>query len=448
MEFMPFNSALGSDPCHQDCFNSFAGFPLNSYTPTKKVDPQKTLLWQLLVEGWCNSDKETVQYLCSDLAWKVRYPFLKTQRAKYLRSAAQGTGKSTFFKFLENLFGKKSVVFLLDLSRMHCRFNSWQSGALFLCVDDIAGATKAQIEKCKSRITSQRFQYEIKNGKTMTMANFEEYWFTTNATRDIFVEPGDRRGIFLTVNDKFKYQPYALSFFDKVYRELEDQDVMHAFWKMFCDWKLGSFDPKDTTCDPAVCVQEKDDAKLGCAKQSHLFIAAFFTEEEWPTMYRKFQDPAVLWRTNYDIQKLSGPAKKIAPMEGSYPAGTIRILVKHKQLYHLYKAWFKENCPGSNRARNAATFWHEMTELGIRRIDRVEIWNKSKPRQVAAIYLEDVIEGFKNTYGPVPRELDRWVIADDTWKESKRKYITGDGTSYAFIEPMKAGIANLEVNKK
>ena len=81
-------------------------------------------------------------------------------------------------------------------------------------------------------------------------------------------------------------------------------------------------------------------------------------------------------------------------------------------------------------------------------VKMMEMWNKSKPRQVAAIYLEDVVEGFKNTYGPVPRELDRWVIADDTWKESKRKYITGDGTSFAFIEPMKAGIANMRVNKK
>ena len=129
MDFIPYNSRTSANPSHEETFNTFPGFPLNDYTPTR----------QAFTEGWCDSDPEKADYMLYTLCWKANWPFLKTQRANYMRSETQGNGKSTFFAFLKKLFGQKSVLFLLNLGRMHCRFNSWQIGCLWLCTDDIRG---------------------------------------------------------------------------------------------------------------------------------------------------------------------------------------------------------------------------------------------------------------------------------------------------------------------
>ena len=352
----------------------------------------------------------------------------------------QGTGKTTWFQFLTGLFGQKLVIFLLDLSRMHCRFNSWQMGCLFLCCDDLTTATKVQIDKCKARISSTRYPYEVKNGKTMQAQNFEEYWFSSNNTRDIFVDAQDRRGVFLTCSNEFHQNK---EFFDQIYSELDDRDVMKAFWELFTNWKPpAGFDAKSQKCDPIVCKTEKGAAKALCAKNAHKFVIDFFADEEFPTMYLKLgynnrDEDRTAWLKNYDIQVLANHAERDA--DRRWPAGTVRICIKAKHLYQVYKRWYADMCPGSKRGgRNADTFWSELSELGISKSSgRIQFNDGRNVRSVVLLYQEGVKEGFRRHYETkvVPDIIEEWVTQSEETYTRVQKVIKNE-VEFGFVDPM------------
>ena len=438
VEYLPFNKELDGETGNvgEECFNIFHGFPLTDYKPTEAVDVRTTQLWQLFTEGWSNGEIDTFDWLCKALSYKLKYPYLKTKRSMYLRSLQQGNGKSTFFVFLSRLFGRKSVLFLLDLSRLFCKFNHWQAGALWIAVDDLTTATEKQIKKCKSRITANDFPFEPKNGKPLTLKVFEEFIFTSNE-KDIFTESKDRRQLFFTMGNKFLQDK---EFFDQIYSELDDQNVMYAWYRHLMDKiDLTGFCPMSQDCDPAACILEKNMQKLHCAKQSHRFLVDFFGEEDFATQFLKIHDDQRRWCSGYDIQKLDGPSPKEGG--GHWPVGTLRFAVKSKQLFAAYKGWMRENAPSrKSNVRNIKTFQSEMEEIGVVYKSKVGMWSGEIANTAALIYHEAVRDQFVEVYGVFPEGLADWVIADgNNWKEAK-KVIEGTSGVVPFEDRMVNGM--------
>ena len=178
--------------------------------------------------------------------------------------------------------------------------------------------------------------------------------------------------------------------------------------------------------------------KLHNAKQSHRFLSDFFGEEDFAIQFVKIHDDQKKWRSGYDIQQLAGPAKKAGG--GSWSEGTLRFVVKSKQLFAAYKGWMRDNAPSrKSNVRNLKTFQTEMEELGVVYQKKVKLWSGEIANTAALIYLEAIRDKYVEVYGVFPEGLANWVIADgNNWKEAK-KIINGTSGRVPFEDQMANG---------
>ena len=105
-------------------------------------------------------------------------------------------------------------------------------------------------------------------------------------------------------------------------------------------------------------------------------------------------------------------------------------------------------------------FW--LAELGIGVLARVPNFSGGSARSIVVLYKEDVEAKLKEMYDCVPEQMNRWIVADDTWVATK-KLITDSnfgfvdaseqGAREEFVESMeneamKTGISLLKVGRK
>lgn len=154
------------DPTGIDTLNTWNGFYLDQYEPTKKLRIKETRLWEYFKDVWGHGSTESSQfrYMLDLLAFFVQYPAIRTERLYLLVSEEQGTGKSIFFKVLQMLF--RGYCNYHDAIESYIgRFNSSDNSKLCIWIDDIYGATLNQTRKLfpKASCGVQRYENRLYN---------------------------------------------------------------------------------------------------------------------------------------------------------------------------------------------------------------------------------------------------------------------------------------------
>ena len=97
------NPTSGFDANTQNTFN---GFTLNKYSPSKLVDVTTTKLWEYFREvfGYGKTTHVQFRYILNLLAFQLQFPETRTGRIILIISKAEGTGKSFLVNILTMLF--------------------------------------------------------------------------------------------------------------------------------------------------------------------------------------------------------------------------------------------------------------------------------------------------------------------------------------------------------
>jgi hypothetical protein len=157
-------------------YNLWAGFAV---TPRKVTGKQQRLLRHLF-EVICRKDKTAFRYFIFWLAWAVQNPDKSPETAIVLKSACQGTGKTTLNAWMCRIFGNHSRI-ISDKNRLFDRFNSNLETAVFLDADEMLWAgDRGTADQLKSLITGSTITLEVKHGARWSVPNRLHIIMTTN----------------------------------------------------------------------------------------------------------------------------------------------------------------------------------------------------------------------------------------------------------------------------
>jgi hypothetical protein len=352
IEFHPF---LRNPPEHfkQDkIHNTFTGYYLEEYIPTRKVDPLKTTImaYHNIVFGWQGiNDPYTMtslsKFMWERTAFKLQYPSTRQEWINVLTSKEQGTGKSTYTRWLMALFGIQYVKEHLDLeSYLNKDFNIQNSSKLFQTIEEMHGVRSKtrriyQLTTCGSR------EFHAKYEKSVTLNEYHELYCMSNLpSASLHVLAEDRRICIWDVNPIMKGNK---EFWDKFNAELKDLDTLHAIYTWLKNMDVKDFDYK--TLHPKL-VFAKQDVVIDQKQNSHAFIPFLYEKHDWCDFGNAERDP--YWS---DSQKFY---IKYKGKEGRY-----MVRVCQDTLYKQYRFYIKNKCTGTYR--KDTTFFKELVDIGI-----------------------------------------------------------------------------------
>jgi hypothetical protein len=391
LTFYPYT--LTPPDLDSNVLNTFCGFPMMHYTPSRTVDPNKTMIMQFLYEVYNhgNEDMKQLNFILDLMSWKLKYPHLRSEKIWCVISSKQGTGKSTIFYLWEFLVGKKLCLFHCTLESLCCRFNIENSSKLIHHIDDLQASGPKETRKLFPIATARKLIYEGKGEKRIQMDEMAMLWVTSNFKSPLFTGAHDRRQVILPISPCWKGQKGK---FDKLYDEMDDLDIAYAWFHFLLDREIGKFSPSDPPP-----IDGTPEAKLKCMSTSHRFIKDFFAQEDFPEL---LYDP----RSNISLCALSNETELLV------------ITCGKKTLYNAYKKFCQEFYSGSSVRLN--TFTDQILEVGVRLRGRTRYREYST--QVLSITLDypSVAMKYDELY---EIELERWYC--ETNKTSfLRKYST------------------------
>jgi hypothetical protein len=217
-------------------YNLWAGFAV---TPRRVTGKQRRLLRHLF-EVICRKDKTAFRYLLFWLAWAVQNPDKSPETAIVLKSACQGTGKTTLNAWMCRIFGNHSRI-ISDKNRLFDRFNSNLETAVFLDADEMLWAgDRGTADQLKSLITGSTITLEVKHGARWSVPNRLHIIMTTNHEHAVQAGVQDRRFFVLDVST---HKAQDRSWFDPLYSDLESGGPEELLW-VLQKMKLGNWHPR------------------------------------------------------------------------------------------------------------------------------------------------------------------------------------------------------------
>jgi len=349
VQFRPYGVGK-PDPVDQDCLNTFSGFELAGYRPTRYVDVRMTQTWKYMcgVFGWSDEYTPRVGELFDRIAYKLQNPGKRSNRIHTLFSAAQGVGKSLLFHFFEMVFGWNICEFYGCLDEYQCRFNITHNSKLIHFIDDIRSAGHKRTRDLYTKCTRKTQKYEGKGEKVFTMEEFSEMWITgQDLAASLFVESEDRRILIYEASDMFKGNH---KFFEDVVNEMKDHDVAYAWFTFLNERELGDYTPNHDSKESKALKQR---AILKSMNKAHRFMEYFFSCDNWHLMFMG-QEFAHHWFRNVSVEKI---------LRG-HDRGKIRIRVSQSWLYAQFKQWMSTHMPNSGRF-DQPTFLERIQQVGV-----------------------------------------------------------------------------------
>lgn len=153
-------------------YNTFRGFPLETYVPTDRVPFEQTTVKEYLFEVIAGGHEKQFTYVLNVLSMMLKHPERRSHRMYILKSLVQGSGKSSFAGLLRALMSKRYVTFHHSLDRLFSEFNILNAFKLVIFVDDVRSASKAQTRKLFPLVTQPS---TIVNQKGLKPLEVEEY---------------------------------------------------------------------------------------------------------------------------------------------------------------------------------------------------------------------------------------------------------------------------------
>ena len=217
-------------------YNLWRGFAV---VPRKVTGKQQRMLRHLR-EVICQRDREKFRYLFFWLAWAVQNPDKNPETAIVLKSARQGTGKTTLNAWMCRIFGKHSRI-ISDKDRLFDRFNCDLETAVFVDADEMLWAgDRSTADKLKSLITGSTITLEMKHGARWPVPNRLHLIMTTNHEHAVQAGVQDRRFFVLEVS---AHKAQDRSWFEPLYSDLESGGPEEILW-LLQKVKLNNWHPR------------------------------------------------------------------------------------------------------------------------------------------------------------------------------------------------------------
>jgi phage/plasmid-associated DNA primase len=194
---------------------------------TRRVSGKHRTLLRHIREVICRDDRGSFKYLLFWLAWAVQNPHRNPETAVVLKSAQQGTGKSTLSYAMKRIFGEHART-IADKQRLFEKFNADLETAAFIDADEMLWAgDRGGGDSLKSLITSQTLTLEVKHGSRWEVPNRLHMIMTTNHEHAIQSGVQDRRFFVLEVSrDKAQDEGW----FGRLYADLDNGGLEEFLW--------------------------------------------------------------------------------------------------------------------------------------------------------------------------------------------------------------------------
>ena len=390
-EFRPFAGAR--DPMSdQNVLNTFPGFYLERYTPSRTVDVKQTKIYEYIRYVMAHDADDLCEYIINMVAHLVQFPDVRPERLFILKSFCQGNGKSTWAKFLAAVLGHNLVTFHSNLDRLITNFNIMNVLKLILFVDDISAATKSQTRKLYSLTTRHVTTCEKKGEKPFSVDEYSSIWVTSNDKCPLYVTNEDRRQLVLEISTLRRRDR---KFFKALNEEFKDLDIMKAIY----DW-LKARDLSEFSIHGDPPSDAKAQTVSACMPTAHRFARDFFGEPDWP--YRTFKGRVTLG--DYNVSAWKAKRGKFVMQ--------LMCRVDTKALFQVYKAYGQTNYPNS-RVHSIDQFLEELDQVGVVvQPKRQKIGGRST--RVVDLRFQAVKEGFQTLY-PC-EEFEAWESEKDPEK--------------------------------
>lgn len=228
---------VGFDPSCKDpdvLLNTWKGWPM------KPAAGSCNILLDLIgyLCGKEENGSEVYEWLLNWMAWPLQNPGAKMGSAVIMHGP-QGTGKTTIFKVLCQIYGQYSMV--VDQDAIEDKFNSdWGENRLFILAEEIVSRMEMWHvkNKLKNLVTGDTIRINPKGLVAYSQKNHLNIVYLSNENQPLPLENDDRRHLVV-------YTPPALSesFYDELNAELENGGV-EAFYDFMLRRDLSGFHPK------------------------------------------------------------------------------------------------------------------------------------------------------------------------------------------------------------
>jgi len=173
-------------------YNLWEGYP---YTPQKgTVKPFLDLLQQVI------PNKKDREWFLQWAAYPLQYPGTKLYTGVMIHGG-QGTGKTFLGKILRDLYGSHGRF--LEQTDINSEFNEWADKTQFVVGDEVIfHGDRRESDKLKNRITREQVRVNKKNQPAYVVNDYCNWFFTSNHSDAIYMEPDDRRFFVVHAADK------------------------------------------------------------------------------------------------------------------------------------------------------------------------------------------------------------------------------------------------------
>jgi hypothetical protein len=213
-------------------YNIWSGFAV----PPKRGWQYQRRLLRHIREVICTGDKIAFKYLMRWLAWSIQHPDRNAETMIVLKSAKQGTGKTTLNNVMSKIFGRTHARTIYDKRRLFGQFTPELEPIVFIDADEMVFAGDHDGHRAlKSIITSETITLELKGGKSWQIPNRFHIIMTTNGEHAVQSGVGDRRNFVLEVSP---HRARSHAWFGPLYADLENGGLEEFLW-LLQNLKLG-----------------------------------------------------------------------------------------------------------------------------------------------------------------------------------------------------------------
>lgn len=204
-------------------YNLWRGYAID---PRRVTGRHRTLV-RHLHEVLCRNDRSSFKYLLFWLAWAVQNPHKNPETVIVLKSAKQGTGKTTLNNAMSRIFGDHART-ISDKQRLFDKFNADLETAVFIDADEMLWAGDLNAANAlKSLITSQSLTLEVKHGSRWQVPNRLHIIMTTNHEHAVQSGVQDRRFFVLDVSP---HKAQDEGWFGPLYDDLHNGGLEEFLW--------------------------------------------------------------------------------------------------------------------------------------------------------------------------------------------------------------------------
>lgn len=227
-EDLVFDPTGAPSPKHR--VNMFNGLPL---------EPDLRKPHRLIIEhlhNLCGNDDDLFNWVTRWLAVPLRKPGAKMQTSLILHGRIEGTGKTTFFKVMREIYGRYSTT--VTQHQLNDSYTDWLSQKMFCVAEEVLTQQEKKLQKgfLKNLVTNDTIQISAKFLPTRAERNHVNFVFLSNEIQPLALDEFDRRYTVAWCDRTFQKE-----YFEALGREI-DAGGAAGFYAWLLDVDLDGFD--------------------------------------------------------------------------------------------------------------------------------------------------------------------------------------------------------------